>query len=448
MPESIDLICQKAATAAEILAQCSSSQIGSLLEAIASGLEAQAGEIVVLAERESRLPNARLVGELGRTTGQLRMFAKDVLAGKYEGFEVTEALPDRQPLPRPKLVRKLLPIGPVVVFGASNFPLAFSVAGGDTASALAAKCPVIVKLHPAHPELSCLVGSVISNVVTSVGLPEGTFSLFDGSNEDALTLVSHPSVKAVGFTGSLRVGRLLMDTAAKRLSPIPVFAEMGSVNPIFVNEAGVERFSAGYVASLTLGVGQFCTNPGIVVGVNSETWEKAKQSLEASITDSKMGAMLTDGIQAHFVEKSDDIVGKGVGHAVGESGGPRLLFVSGKEFLAHSELREEVFGPFGVVVTAENEQERLQVAKSFEGELTASIFGASESDFELIHALQSRVGRLIFDGFPTGVEVCEAMHHGGPYPASSDARFTSVGNHAIERWLRPISIQNPPDFIQ
>jgi NADP-dependent aldehyde dehydrogenase len=433
------------------------THIAELLELIASKLAEREADIVPLASAESNLPIARLTGELGRTTSQLRMFAADIRDGKWVDRRVVEAIPDRQPLPRPKLERSMIPIGPVAVFGASNFPLAFSVAGGDTASALAAGCPVVAKVHPAHPKTSELVGSIVSSAVKELELPEGTFQTVSGSNEVGAALVSDPHIKGVGFTGSKAVGRLLMDLAAARAEPIPVFAEMGSINPVFMLPGALaergEALAAGYVQSLTMGVGQFCTNPGVVFGIASTEWEAFCAAVSTGVAAVATGTMLTAGIGEAYCKNAKAISSfAGVESAIepGEAGQPGLARTTLANYLENRELQEEVFGPFGLLVTAVDLEELTWLFPVLDGQLTGTIqYGSVDETMvrELAPLLEERVGRIVFNGFPTGVEVCEGMQHGGPYPASSDVRFTSVGNHAILRWLRPVTYQNAPSFL-
>jgi alpha-ketoglutaric semialdehyde dehydrogenase len=455
--ESVMTACQRASEAAPVLRALEPAKLADLLDLIASKLAAREADIVPLASSESHLPTARVTGELGRTTGQLRMFANDIREGKWVDRRVVEALPDRAPLPRPALNRSMIPIGPVAVFGASNFPLAFSVAGGDTASALAAGCPVVAKVHPAHPGTSELVGSIVSEAVQESGLPAGVFQLVSGANEVGAALVSDPHIKGVGFTGSRMVGRLLMDLAAKRPEPIPVFAEMGSINPIFMMPGALaergEALAAGYVQSLTMGVGQFCTNPGVVLGIESPEWEAFCSAASAGITQVATGTMLTPGIGASYSANAGIVSdASGVDSLVKptEPGQPGLAKTTLANFLENRELREEVFGPFGILITASTFEELTWLFPVLEGQLTGTIqYAASDEAMvkELVPLLETRVGRLVFNGFPTGVEVCDGMQHGGPYPASSDVRFTSVGNHSILRWLRPVSYQNAPSFL-
>jgi alpha-ketoglutaric semialdehyde dehydrogenase len=456
--ESVMMACQRASDAAPFMRAMKPSEIASMLELIASKLSAREADIVRLASLESNLPIARLTGELGRTTGQLKLFASDVRDGRWVDRRIVGALPDRQPLPRPSLERSMIPIGPVAVFGASNFPLAFSVAGGDTASALAAGCPVIAKVHPAHPKTSELVGSIVSEAVSELGLPLGVFQIVSGSNEVGAALVTDHRIKGVGFTGSKGVGRLLMDLSAARAEPIPVFAEMGSINPVFILPGAlterVDALAAGYVQSLTVGVGQFCTNPGVVFGIDSPDWTAFCEAVQVGVSAVAGGTMLTPGIGASYCANTGIVsASPGVESLVKpcEAGQPGLAKTSLANFLEYPELREEVFGPFGILVTATSFEELTWLFPVLEGQLTGTIqYGSSDEAMvkELVPLLEERVGRLVFNGFPTGVEVCEGMQHGGPFPASSDVRFTSVGNHAILRWLRPVTYQNSPEFMR
>jgi len=451
------------AAAASPLLRSAGSRVD-LLRRIGRGLESAADELIDRAGAETGLPSARLQGELARTVGQLRLFADLVEDGSWVDARIDRADPSRRPVPGPDLRRMLVPIGPVAVFGASNFPLAFSVAGGDTASALAAGNPVIVKAHPAHPGTSELVGSVIREAVLGAGLPEGTFSLLQGKEHRVgLTLVSHPVVRAVGFTGSLKGGRALFDAAARRPEPIPVFAEMGSVNPVFLLPETVQvkgdSIAEGLVRSFTLGVGQFCTNPGLVIGVNGPGWEAFLDTLKRMVEESKPGTMLHCGIQEAY-EKGVEALSSAKGvrtlsrsrvspRSGSAEGVPAVLIVDASEFLERP-LLDEVFGPVTLVVACADRDQQREVAETLTGQLTGTIHGTEEELAEagdLIDVLSERVGRLVFNGFPTGVEVCPSMHHGGPYPATTDSRSTSVGTAAILRFARPICFQEAPPAI-
>jgi NADP-dependent aldehyde dehydrogenase len=427
------------------------------LHAIADGLDSQVADIAARAQLETALPPARLQGEMGRTSNQLRMFAELITSPEYRHIRIDAALPERQPS-RPDLRRMLIAIGPVVVFGASNFPLAFSVAGGDTASALAAGCPVVVKAHPAHPGTSALVAEVILEAGQKTGMPAGVFSLVHGRNHEVgLALVRHPHTKAVGFTGSLRAGRALFDAASARLTPIPVYAEMGSINPVFVLPGALDEradaIAEGLAQSVTLGVGQFCTNPGLVIGQKSDALEAFMAKAAAQFQASQAGTMLYSGVHSAYQDalaRARQTAGVEVAGesstATGLQAPAAIMRTDANTFTAHAHLSEEMFGPATLVVESDRQQ-MLELAKSLTGHLTATIHG-TEAELpqyqDLIEVLETKVGRLIFNGFPTGVEVCSAMNHGGPYPATTDVRTTSVGTAAIERFLRPICYQGFP----
>jgi NADP-dependent aldehyde dehydrogenase len=429
------------------------------LEAAAASIDALGDTLAERAQAETGLPVARLTGERGRTVAQLGTFAALVREGSWVDARIDRPLPDRAPVPRPDLRRMLVPLGPVVVFGASNFPLAFSVAGGDTASALAAGCPVVVKGHPSHPGTSELVARAILAAARETGMPEGTFSLVHGRrNEVGEWLVTHPATRAVGFTGSLRGGRALYDLAARRPEPIPVFAEMGSINPVFVlpGAAAVrsDAIATGMAGSVTLGVGQFCTNPGALVVLEGPETERLIDSLAERLADVPAGVMLNEGILRSYHASSRELAEhEGVSPVVtavsepDDRALPAAHRTSAKRFLENTALRGEVFGPSTLVVTCEDADEMLEVAVSIEGQLTATIHREPVDDglaARLAACLVDRVGRLLYDGFPTGVEVSPAMQHGGPYPASTDSRMTSVGTAAIQRFARPVCWQSSP----
>ena len=428
------------------------------LEAIADNIIALGDTLIERAMAESALPKARLEGERARTVGQLRLFASLVREGRWLAATLDSAQPDRKPLPRSDLRLQKIPVGPVAVFGASNFPLAFSVAGGDAASAFAAGCPVVVKSHPAHLGTSELVGRAVQKAVADSGLPEGTFSLVVGAgNAIGEALVAHPAIQAVGFTGSRRGGLALVDIAAKRPVPIPVFAEMSSVNPVFALPGALaargDTLAAGYIDSVTLGVGQFCTNPGLVIGLADPDLDDFIDNAAAAIEKKSTQTMLTAGIAAAYEDgvKQRDASAKRI--ATGEkseasSGAlPALYRVSAEEFLAKPQLAEEIFGPTSVIVVCRDEDEMILVARGLEGQLTATLL-MEQDDVELarrlLPVLERKAGRILANGFPTGVEVSYAMVHGGPYPATSDSRSTSVGAMAIERFLRPVCYQDLP----
>lgn len=435
------------------------------LDAIAAELDALGDDLIDRAVLESGLPKGRLTGERGRTTGQLRLFARLLREGSWVDARINPALPDRQPLPRPDLRRMLVPIGPVVVFGASNFPLAFSVAGGDTASALAAGCPVIFKAHPSHPGTSSLVGQAIVLAAQKTGMPDGVFSLLHADNAVAQRLVAHPAIKGVGFTGSRNGGLALLRVANERPEPIPVYAEMSAVNPLVVLpgavETNAESVAEGLAASITLGVGQFCTNPGLVFLLESPQTDVFLETVAQKIRASVPATMLNAGIQSAYEKGIQHIrVMPGV-HVLAEGdleadasrteGRPTVLTTTAPLFLSNQELSHEIFGPSSLLVRCETEAELADCLHSLEGQLTATLFATpvelSQSAYDWVSLLQAKAGRVLFGGFPTGVEVCEAMTHGGPFPATTDGRSTSVGTAAILRWVRPITYQSFPDEL-
>lgn len=430
------------------------------LDRIAEELE-RADGLLDAAHRETALPPDRLVGECGRAASQLRMFANLVRDGSWVDARIDRALPDRKPLPKPDIRRMLIPIGPVAVFGASNFPLAFSVAGGDTASALAAGCPVVVKAHPAHPATSELAARAIVAAVNACGMPAGVFSLLQSTRHDiAAALVRHPHTRAVGFTGSLRAGRALFDAAVARPEPIPVYAEMGSVNPVFVLPGALaERAAAiaeGLKNSVTLGVGQFCTNPGLTIGLDDERFEQFVCRMEDLIGGAQPGTMLYPAIFESYEAGVDRLgaindtrtIRSSIAAGVQECQARPSLFATGAQtFMRHRELGEELFGPSTVIVRCGSRDEMEAVARGLDGQLTATIHGTAADLAEyasLVSILEDKAGRLIVNGFPTGVEVCPSMQHGGPYPATTDSKTTSVGTAAIHRFARPVAYQNFP----
>ena len=412
---------------------------------------------------ESGLPKGRAMGERGRTVFQLRSFADLVKEGSWVEASIDTAIPDREPIPKPDLRKMLIPLGPVVVFGASNFPLAYSTAGGDTAAALAAGCPVLVKSHPMHAGTGELVASAISRAAARTGMPDGVFSNLNSSGiQVGVQLVQHPKVKAVGFTGSIGGGRALYDLAAKREEPIPVFAEMGSVNPVVMLPEAVSRrketLAKTYAASVTLGTGQFCTNPGLLIGVRGEELNEFIQLLSEEIVKIEPSCMLHPNIIGAYEQKkklamaqeglsvtADYDVEVPVNYAR-----QAVTTVRGETFLNNSTLHQEVFGPFTMVVQCEDLDQMREIISGLEGQLTGTIIaeeGELQSGGNLVEALKNRVGRLIFNGVPTGVEVCPSMVHGGPYPASTDSRITAVGIHSIKRWARPFSYQEWPNAL-
>lgn len=462
-PEDVERAVQLAAAAAPAWAKLSGATRNKFLRAIAEKLEAKLDDLVARAMQETALPEARLKGEVARTAGQLRLYGEAAERGDWLDARIDTALPDRKPLPRPDHRSMLRPLGPVVVFGSSNFPFAYSVAGGDTASAFAAGCPVIVKAHPAHPGTSEIVGRLILHAVRDCGLPEGTFSLlFDAGFEVGQTLVKHPLVKGVGFTGSVKGGRALADLAAARPEPIPVYAEMGSVNPVFISAGAIAERPGllvdGLHASSTLGVGQFCTNPGLIVLERSAAAEQFMRDLSVKLTTTAESAMLTPGIQKNYATNTAArarhpgvkvIAQAKMAAACGAA--PVWFETDAKTFTGNRELSEEIFGPSSLVVWCKDRTEVFEVARHLEGSLTATLHvGASETKAyaDLIDVLAEKAGRVVLNGYPTGVEVSHAIVHGGPYPSTSDGgRSTSVGTRALTRWGRLICYQNFADEL-
>jgi len=466
----VDQACKLAASAFDAVRSKSPKDRAKLLRAMADQLMALGDTLVQRAVEETGLPKGRIEGERGRTTGQLRAFADLIEEGSWVDATIDRAQPDRTPLPKPDVRRMLVPIGPVVVFGASNFPLAFSVGGGDSASALAAGCPVVCKGHPAHPGTSELVARACAQAVADCGFPPGTFSLIQGASiEVGVWLVTHPAIKAVGFTGSLRGGRALYDAAAARPEPIPVYAEMGSTNPVFILPGALaergETIAQGLVGSVTMGVGQFCTKPGMVFVMEKREASSEKREgiaeaflskAESLFTAAAAGVMLHEGIRGNFEKGSKRLAGVdgiqmrvagGRGEGAGSSQKAAMFQTTAANLLARPEIAEEVFGPSTLAVTAQSREEILSAARALQGHLTATIHGTLADLAEwkdLVEILQTKVGRIIFNAWPTGVEVTHAMVHGGPYPATTDSRATSVGTSAIYRWARPVCFQGFP----
>ena len=430
------------------------------LRKIADGLEAEKATIIPLASKESNLPEGRITGELGRTTGQIRLFAKLVEEGSWVEATIDHADPNRTPAPKPDIRRFLTPLGPVVVFGASNFPLAFSTAGGDTVSALAAGCPVIYKAHPAHPETSKLVAQVIHRAVVDSALPDGIFQHVEGGAKEGQALAVHPIAKAIAFTGSHYGGMALFKTASQRDEPIPVYAEMGSVNPVIVFEKKLAKDIPGYakafISSLTLGVGQFCTNPGLIF-VPKTLQKEFAAAVKSEIEDIAAAPMLHEGIADAYYNALQYLQGREelewVKVAAAKDlikGHPALAKIKAKDWLSDDKFQQEVFGAFAMMVVYEAEDDLLAIAQKLHGQLTITIWAEEEEltdKLYLINLLEEKCGRMLYKGVPTGVEVGYAMQHGGPYPSTSDSRSTSVGVYAIKRFARPIAFQDMPSVL-
>ncbi|MBS1487507.1 MAG: aldehyde dehydrogenase (NADP(+)) [Bacteroidetes bacterium] len=435
---------------------------GEFLRAIADEIEALGDTLVQTTMRETNLPEARVISERGRTTGHCRMFAQLVEEGSWVEARLDSAQPQRAPLPRPDIRKMLVPIGPVIVFGAANFPLAYSTAGGDTASALAAGCSVIVKAHPAHAETSELVAGAIKKAGTKTGMPPGVFQHLHGmSFEVGQALVNHPLIKAVGFTGSLVGGKALFDLANKRPEPIPVFAEMSSINPVYLLPESLaknfEKTAVMLANSITQGVGQFCTNPGLVIAVDNDGLKKYIKRLSEEIVKAPAGTMLHQGIANNYHKRvAETLAQKGITiEAQGAEGSAlqgraTIVSVAAKDFLKNPMLAEEVFGPLSLIVKCADINELNAVVARQHGQLTSSIIG-EEAEIEkhqnLLNLLKEKAGRLIINGVPTGVEVAPSQNHGGPYPATTDSRFTAVGTDAVKRFVRPVAFQNFPESV-
>lgn len=460
-PALVDKACAAAEDAFWSFGYSTREERANFLERIAEEIEKRGAEITEIGCSETGLPAGRLEGERGRTTGQLRLFASHIREGAYLDYRHEVALPDRQPLPRPDLRMVQRPIGPVAVFGASNFPLAFSTAGGDTAAALAAGCPVVVKGHPAHPGTGEIVAEAIDAARQALDLHPGVFSfVHDGGVAVGGAVVQNPFIKAVGFTGSLRGGRALFDLCAAREEPIPFFGELGSVNPMFLLPGALKsrgtEIAKGWAASLIMGAGQFCTNPGITLVPEGPDAEVFIDATAAALQETPRQTLLTDGIFRAFCEGRDRIASSpDVTTVVSGTTGNRdvgafLYRVSADAFDANPVLSHEVFGPLGVVVVAKDVSDFVPIARALEGQLTATLHMESEDTghaAQLVPVLERKAGRVLFNGFPTGVEVADSMVHGGPYPASTNFGATSVGTLSIRRFLRPVCYQNLPDEI-
>jgi len=462
-PEEVDQTLREAQLAFLSYKNLSGKKKATFLRAIADEIEALGAELVSMAMKETNLPEARIIGERGRTTHHCRMFADLVEEGSWLEARVDTAISDRTPAPKPDLRKMLVPLGPVVVFGAANFPLAYSTAGGDTASALAGGCPVIVKAHPAHAGTSELVAKAIFKAIEKTGMPKGVFQhLYGAGFEVGQALVKNPLTKAVGFTGSLAGGKALFDLANQRPEPIPVFAEMSSINPVILLPETLARDAAKTAAtlagSITLGVGQFCTNPGLIFAIEGAGLDQFIKSLGTEIEKVTPAPMLHQGIADNYSKKlKNALAQKGVKveasasvEATSAQGRPTVASVSASDFLKNPALAEEVFGPFSLIIRCADLKELNTVVNHTHGQLTATII-ADESEISnhksLLNTLVEKAGRLVINGVPTGVEVVAAQNHGGPFPATTDSRFTAVGTDAIKRFVRPVSFQNFPDTL-
>ncbi len=456
--EMVNLACEAAEEAFWSYGYSTADERASFLEEVANQIDARGTEITKTGMKETGLPQARLEGERGRTISQLRMFAQHIKTGKHLDYLNDKALPERAPIPRPDLHLIQRPIGPIAIFGASNFPLAFSSAGGDTAAALAAGCPVVVKAHPAHPGIADLIAQAFNAAIKATGVHPGVFSqVNDGGHIVGETLVKHPLIRAVGFTGSLQAGRALFDIAAARPEPIPFFGELGSTNPMFIMPKAIamrgDEIATGWAGSITMGAGQFCTNPGVAVVLDGPLATQFAQTTAVALNDTAPQTMLTHGIAEAFQRGCHHIASKSGVKAVltsenrNRTAVPQLFTTTAANWLAQDALQKEVFGPMAILIVAKNMNEMREIAHSLEGQLTCTLHleSADLKDAKtLMPVLERKAGRLLANGFPTGVEVCDSMVHSGPYPASTNFGATSVGTMAIRRFLRPVCFQNMP----
>ncbi|MEO1009774.1 MAG: aldehyde dehydrogenase (NADP(+)) [Bacteroidota bacterium] len=458
--EEINEAVEKGQSAFKVFQNIPGTERAVFLRAIAEEIEGLGDDLLAVYMRESGLPEGRAKGERGRTMGQLKAFADLLEEGSWVEAIIDTAQPDRQPLPKVDIRKMLVPLGPIAVFGSSNFPFAFSTAGGDAASALAAGCPVVVKGHPMHTGTSEMVASAIIAAALRTGMPDGVFSHLNSSGiQVGQKLVMHPGIKGVGFTGSIKGGTALYQLASERKEPIPVFAEMGSINPVVILPGALgdkaAQWASSYAGSITLGTGQFCTNPGLLLGIKSGELDSFTSILGQELEKQEPGCMLHSNIHAGYEKGKEElssqpntqIMASYEAEVAPNYAKQRILKVSGADFKGNPKLHQEVFGPFSIVVECRDKEELQQLIQQLEGQLTGTILGNNEEvvdDPDIVEALKSKVGRLIFNGVPTGVEVCPAMQHGGPFPASTDSRFTSVGTSAIKRWVRPVTYQNWP----
>jgi len=455
-------VAAKATAAFKIYSKKTAEEKAIFLDTIADEILAVGDELLNRAIQESGLPLARLTGERGRTMMQLKMFAQLLREGSWVDARIDTAIPDRQPLPKPDLRSMLVPLGPVMVFGASNFPFAYSAAGGDTASALAAGCPVIVKAHPLHPGTDELVAQAIISAANKTNMPDGVFSLVFSNETVAIQLVKDNAIKAIGFTGSRKGGMAIFNAAVNRPEPIPVYAEMSAVNPVILLPGAVAENAAGiaqgFAASVSMGVGQFCTNPGLVFMVDDDNAKTFLRSLVTHIETIAPGTMLSKNICAAYAEGVERLKAsatlatesKAVTDAAKTEAVPHIFTVPQKDFLANKNLSAEVFGPASVIVLCKDADGIIEVLQNAEGQLTATVHATAADEKYLpavVELMKEKAGRILFGGFPTGVEVCDAMVHGGPFPATTDARTTSVGTAAILRFVRPVAYQNFPQHL-
>jgi alpha-ketoglutaric semialdehyde dehydrogenase len=461
--DEINQVMQRSHEAFEVFQKKTVEEKSTFLDTIADEIEALGDALLQKASEETNLPIPRLSGERTRTTNQLRMFATMLREGSWVEANIDTADPERTPLPKPDLRKMLIPLGPVVVFGASNFPFAYSTAGGDTASALASGCSVVVKAHPAHAQTSEMVYGAIKKAISACNMPADIFQHVNGTSfESGKALVQAKHTAAVGFTGSTGGGKALFDYSAQRKNPIPVFSEMGSVNPVIFLPDTLQKNAADlavqYTNSITSSMGQFCTNPGLMLAVESPALRNFLDHLGKGIAAVQPAKMLHEGIHAAYEKKSHDalaqkgvtIVQQAATAAHNIEALPTIALVSGETFLTNPLLHEEVFGPYSLMVSCKNEQELIAVLKSVTGQLTTTVVGTVQdlTDHpQLVDLLPSIAGRILFNGVPTGVEVCASMVHGGPYPATTDSRFTAVGINAVKRWVRPVCYQNWPDSL-
>ena len=459
----VDAAAQLATEAFAVYKHKTDKERSFFLRAIGEEIEALGQELIDAYTTESGLPKGRALGERGRTIGQLNAFASLLEQGDWVQATIDSGDPNRTPAPKPDLRKMQIAVGPVAVFGASNFPFAFSTAGGDTASALASGCPVIVKSHPMHAATGELVSLAIIKAAQKTGMPDGVFSNLNSKGISVgEQLVNHPAIKAVGFTGSIKAGKALCTIAANREEPIPVYAEMGSINPVVMLpealKVNAELWAQKYAGSINMGAGQFCTNPGLILGIASEALDTFGKHLATYLDEQAASCMLHPNIHSAYetgkqkmLDASEtEVLAVKLSTEGANDGKPTLVKVNGDAFLANTELHTEVFGPFSMLVVCESKEQLVEILNTLEGQLTGSLIGepSEVANYnEVIDALRSKVGRILFNGVPTGVEVCPAMHHGGPFPASSDSKFTSVGKDAIYRWVRPVSYQDWPQEL-